>query len=182
MVGFQNFFSFSNLPFYNQFLFICGLKMIVFTVFLFYVLCPFRMWVIMAVHNLLSLLAIHLHKIIRHESPSLPREERKKLIFQQDDASCHSVKLNVSYHSDQVSFIVKWHALYPNFNPIKNACTLTPPLNSTLVKLKEAVMDAWEKIPYSSLSKFALRQIVLFRFWRENLQSWIINFLWKKKS
>lgn len=90
------------------------------------------------------------------QSKGLP--PRNRLIFQQDNASCHTSRMTKDYLNDVGLNVMKWPAMSPDLNPIEH---VWQQLKKRLYKqrytiknkadLKAAISTIWEQFPLESV-------------------------------
>jgi transposase len=81
-------------------------------------------------------------------------------IFQQDGAPCHTSKETKKFLEEKGIKTVAWPAKSPDLNPIENVWSwmvkeiyFGKPAYKTVNELKEAIFDAWKRIPDSVIDK-----------------------------
>lgn len=81
-------------------------------------------------------------------------------IFQQDNAPCHASKSTIEWFQGRNSRLLKWPSRSPDLDPIENLWGILVRTIYTngrqfedVRTLKQAILDAWEKLPLETLKK-----------------------------
>jgi transposase len=90
--------------------------------------------------------------------PSAQALHNGYMVFQQDNAPAHTSKKTKTFLQEHRIQVLPWPAKSPDLNPIENLWQILeskvrPRMSSSLVGLKEALMDEWKKISKETCQK-----------------------------
>ena len=92
-------------------------------------------------------------EILKKHVPNLRTATIQPAVFMQDNAPCHAVKSDQTFHSEEDVIVMEWSAQRPVMNPIENVWKL---LNEraqeknprNIKELRTNLKGEWEKISF----------------------------------